>query len=172
MNKFNFIAISFFCFGAALLCATSLFADNVHVQKVELIRQDRRWAADVWLSHNDQGSKHFANWIEVRYDNGVEGGCRLVRRDIVKPSKDDRTRVFYRMYLPEIPEIATKLIFKAHCSVHSHGGEVVEVSLKDKSGERYSIRREKRNIFKYASRSRESDYFRSPFLRKQLIESP
>ena len=172
MNKFNFILISFLCFGAALSCAPLLLAGNVHVQKVELIRQDRRWAADVWLSHNDEGARHFANWIEVSYDNGVKGGCRLVRRDIVKPSKDDRTRFFYRMYLPEIPPDATKLTFRAHCNVHSHGGEVVEVSLKEKSGERYSIRREKTNIFKYPSRARKSDYFRSPFLRKQLVESP
>jgi len=171
MSKIIFLHTFFFCFLAVFFCVRPLQAGNVHVQKVDLIRLDRCWAADVWLSHKDEGRKHYANWIEVRYDNGIDGGCRLVRRDIVKPTKDNRTRFFYRIYLPEIPDIATKLIFIGHCNVHSHGGEVVEVFLKNKSGERYSVRRERKDIFKYASRTLKSDYFRSPLLRKRLAES-
>lgn len=170
MNKIIFI-FTFLYLGSPFLWGTLLRADDAHVQKVELIRQDSGWAADVWVSHNDEGRRHFVNWIEVRYDNGIAGGCRLVRRDITSPSKDNRLRCFYRIYLPDLPEIATTLTFRAHCSVHSHGGEDVELSLKNKSGERYSIRRERKDIFKYASRSKEADYFRHPALRKKLVNS-
>jgi hypothetical protein len=171
MSKIILILILFLSLGIPFICGNNLRADEVNVQKVELIRQENGWAADVWISHNDEGLRHFANWIEVRYDNGIEGGSRLVRRDILQPSKDNRTRCFYRIYLPELPEIATCLVFRAHCSVHSLGGEVVEVLLKNKSGERYSIRREKNDIYKYASRSLESEYFRNPTLRKKLIST-
>jgi len=162
--------IFLFLFFFLLLLATTLFADNVHIKKVELIRQSKGWAADVWISHDDEGSKHYANWIEVRYDSGIKGGTRVVRRDIIKHSEDDRKRLFYRVYFKELPADATKLTFRGHCKVHSFGGDEVEVILKNKSGEKYNITKEEKNIYKYPELSGYKDYFRCPALRSTLKE--
>ena len=111
-------------------------ADQVSVERVELVLQDGRWRADVTLRHADSGWDHYADAWRV-----VDGaGNVLATRKLWHPHVDEQPFTRSQGDI-KIPDSIRFVYVEAHDKVHGWSPDRVKVDLLQDAGERYRIQR-------------------------------
>ena len=154
-----------------VFCSNEALAGEVNIKKVTLLRMLRGWALDVEIEHEDMNWRHYANWIQVETAH-EQKSKRLIRRDIVKPTKKGKERQVYRVYIRTLPKGCTKIRVRGHCNVHSYGGDDLEIELKNQKGDRYEVKKQEINWQKYQFFKGEDDFLRMPKMRPMVHKNP
>lgn len=120
---------------SAFIFTLSVFANEVEIVNVVLIKQAGTWRADVTLKHADTGWKHYADGWRLVDVNGNEIGKRTLYHPHV--NEQPFTRSLSGFHLAK----DTKIIFvEAHDLKHGWSTNKVKVDLNQASGDRYKIR--------------------------------
>ena len=112
---------------AALLCLrfTGAQAGEADVVAAEAVREgDGTWRFRVTVAHADEGWDHYADRWQVLTEDGRVLGTRV----LLHPHENEQpfTRSLGGI---SIPEDVTKVIVRAHDSVHGNGGAELLVTL-------------------------------------------
>lgn len=117
-----------------LIFSAGVYADQVKVQKANLVLQGNTLGASVTLKHADTGWKHYANAWRVVDEKGNELGIRI----LYHPHVDEQP--FTRSKSGIVIPAGVKIIYiEGRDSVHGWSKDRIRVDLKKPSGERYSL---------------------------------
>ncbi len=108
------------------------------VEAVAMVEMETGWEVSVTLRHADSGWDHFADWWRITDASGSE----LARRVLRHPHMNEQpfTRSLQGIEFP--PDIR-RLVVGAHCKVHGHGGNSVQVDLLLDKGPGFTVSRQR-----------------------------
>jgi len=117
---------------------TSAFASDIDIQQyatdlnyaqvtdvMATQKSDGRWCFATSVRHNDEGWQHFANEWEVLDFAGNQLGVRPLAHPHVNEQPFTRSQCNIK-----IPAGITKVLVRAKCNTHGHGGKPLIVNLK------------------------------------------
>ena len=118
----------------SLLLTTSVFASDVEIVNVVLIKHTGTWRADVTLKHADTGWKHYADAWRLVDEKGNEIGKRTLYHPHV--NEQPFTRSLSSFQIPG----DTKIIFvEAHDLNRGWSPGKVKIDMRKSSGPKYKI---------------------------------
>lgn len=118
----------------ALLCVSSVYANDVEIINVVLSKYAGTWRAEVTLKHEDEGWKHYADGWRIVDAAGNE----IVKRTLFHPHVNEQpfTRSESGFYIPD----KIKTIFvEAHDLKHGWSAQKVKIDMGKLSGDKYQI---------------------------------
>ena len=118
----------------SLLFTSAVFANDVEIVNVVLIKHTGTWRADVTLKHADAGWQHYADAWRLVDSKGNEIG----KRTLYHPHENEQpfTRSLSNFTIPK----DVKFIFvEAHDKKHGWSSQKVKIDMHRSSGDRYQI---------------------------------
>lgn len=105
------------------MLSSPAFAGESDVVGVEVSGQAGNYTFSVTVEHADEGWDHYADGWEVVGEDGTVYGKRVLAHPHVNEQP------FTRSGRIKIPDGVTKVIVRAHDSVHGYGGKEMVVTL-------------------------------------------
>lgn len=108
-----------------LAFSSQSLADQADVTAVSIIPENERtYTFEVTVAHSDEGWDHYADSWEIRDENGIIYGTRILHHPHV--SEQPFTR---RLSHVKIPQDVSTVTVRAHDSIHLYGGKTITVEL-------------------------------------------
>ena len=107
-----------------LLISTTALADDPRIVAVEVSQQGMDWRLDVTIEHADTGWDHYADGWKVLDADGNRIGYRKLHHPHVEEQPFTRSLSHIM-----VPDGATEIYVRAHCSVDGWASEKVRVEL-------------------------------------------
>jgi len=119
-----------------ICCSMNIFANEVTIKHVELIKMGSDWKINTTLEHNDTGWDHYADAWRVVTDSGKQLGERI----LFHPHENEQpfTRSIQRL---KVPKTISVIFIEAHDKVHGWSKDKVKVDLSTTKGDRYNVKK-------------------------------